>query len=477
MSFDPAMANWVDGRRAYGEGEPVGANWQLVCGAALHWGSLLYQGVEFSPSLISPIDGSRVITPISVLAAIVFSLLSQHLENHRVRVGIVAVSVASGIAYLALSFVALDPASPMFDAYCMTFALLAAVNITVPVLLWGYAFASLDKRTAGHNAIYTALAAFVLAMVIALISQRFSSANSDLNVLARCVSGIVLIKGNVYFSKSSQPLAPHPNVPRMVRFYGGRLLMGIAIGTLLAAVPGALASPWLMGIEIAVCLGLLGFLSTRGRGLVCELVPVAPIALAVLLWFPFADAGDGVCGSMGFLVIWLSWLFVSSFQLSGLKDSLGMSGAFLSVSEKAALLGGWLIGLYIGNPLVGPQPTGLLPFVAVAATLIWATASSLRTVYGRQEDDFADRANRERAEYDARVLAELRDRFDLTAREAEVALMLSRGHSRPGICSQLGISEGTVRAHSSHIYTKLDVHRRDELILAVQAIEEDIENC
>lgn len=73
------------------------------------------------------------------------------------------------------------------------------------------------------------------------------------------------------------------------------------------------------------------------------------------------------------------------------------------------------------------------------------------------------------------MLSELRERFDLTAREAEIALMLSRGHSRPGICSQLGISDGTVRAHSSHIYTKLGVHRRDELILAVQEVEKGLD--
>ena len=101
-------------------------------------------------------------------------------------------------------------------------------------------------------------------------------------------------------------------------------------------------------------------------------------------------------------------------------------------------------------------------------------ASLREDVPGPQEDEFADRANRERAEYEARVLSELRERFDLTAREAEIALMLSRGHSRPGICSQLGISDGTVRAHSSHIYTKLGVHRRDELILAVQEVEKGL---
>lgn len=52
----------------------MGASWQLVFGAALHWASLLYQGVEFSPSLGSPVDASRAITPLSACVAIALSL-------------------------------------------------------------------------------------------------------------------------------------------------------------------------------------------------------------------------------------------------------------------------------------------------------------------------------------------------------------------------------------------------------------------
>ncbi len=499
----------------------MGANWQLVCGAALHWASLLYQGVEFSPALVSPADGSMATTPLAALVAIAFSLRSHALENRRIRTATVGVCIAAGIALLGLTLFAPEADSPLIGPYFAAFHLLAAANIVIPVLLWGYAFASLDKRAAGRNAIYTALVAFALAMVIAMLSQWCGELGGCLNIVARCGSGVVLARGTIYFSESERAITHGANGPRLARFYGGRVLMGVAIGALLVTVPGHLASPWLMAAEAALCLVLLYLLGTKGRGLVQEIVPVAPLTIAVLLWFPFCGVGGGVlssmgylviwlswlfvssfqlseivpvapltiavllwfpfCGvgggvlsSMGYLVIWLSWLFVSSFQLSGLRESFGTSGAFLSASEKAALLVGWSIGLYAGGPIMTPGVAGPLSFIAVAATLIWATTSSLRTIYSRQEDDFASRANREHADHDALILAELRERFDLTAREAEIAFMLSQGHSRPGICSQLGISDGTVRAHSSHIYTKLGIHRRDELILAVQAIEKGL---
>ncbi len=452
----------------------MGANWQLVCGAALHWASLLYQGVEFSPALVSPADGSMATTPLAALVAIAFSLRSHALENRRIRTATVGVCIAAGIALLGLTLFAPEADSPLIGPYFAAFHLLAAANIVIPVLLWGYAFASLDKRAAGRNAIYTALVAFALAMVIAMLSQWCGELGGCLNIVARCGSGVVLARGTIYFSESERAITHGANGPRLARFYGGRVLMGVAIGALLVTVPGHLASPWLMAAEAALCLVLLYLLGTKGRGLVQEIVPVAPLTIAVLLWFPFCGVGGGVLSSMGYLVIWLSWLFVSSFQLSGLRESFGTSGAFLSASEKAALLVGWSIGLYAGGPIMTPGVAGPLSFIAVAATLIWATTSSLRTIYSRQEDDFASRANREHADHDALILAELRERFDLTAREAEIAFMLSQGHSRPGICSQLGISDGTVRAHSSHIYTKLGIHRRDELILAVQAIEKGL---
>ena len=39
----------------------------------------------------------------------------------------------------------------------------------------------------------------------------------------------------------------------------------------------------------------------------------------------------------------------------------------------------------------------------------------------------------------------------------------------------MGISDGTARAHSSHIYAKLGIHKRDELIAAVQELEKRLE--
>ena len=53
--------------------------------------------------------------------------------------------------------------------------------------------------------------------------------------------------------------------------------------------------------------------------------------------------------------------------------------------------------------------------------------------------------------------------FGLTAREAEVLLLLCQGRTRAYIAETLYLSENTVRGHTQHIYTKLDVHTKTEL--------------
>jgi DNA-binding CsgD family transcriptional regulator len=59
----------------------------------------------------------------------------------------------------------------------------------------------------------------------------------------------------------------------------------------------------------------------------------------------------------------------------------------------------------------------------------------------------------------------LRDRYGVTAREAEVALLLARGFPNDQIAEQLYLSPHTVRRHTANIFDKLDVKSRKALAL------------
>lgn len=73
-----------------------------------------------------------------------------------------------------------------------------------------------------------------------------------------------------------------------------------------------------------------------------------------------------------------------------------------------------------------------------------------------------------------RVLMEgclrLQERFGLSDRETEIAFLLAQGRSRPSIREKLFISKNTVATHIKHIYQKLGIHSKEELIDLVTAV-------
>lgn len=61
-------------------------------------------------------------------------------------------------------------------------------------------------------------------------------------------------------------------------------------------------------------------------------------------------------------------------------------------------------------------------------------------------------------------IAAVAEKFGLTARETEVFMLWATGHGAKSIEEKLVLSSATVRTHIRHIYEKLDVHSRAELI-------------
>jgi DNA-binding CsgD family transcriptional regulator len=65
--------------------------------------------------------------------------------------------------------------------------------------------------------------------------------------------------------------------------------------------------------------------------------------------------------------------------------------------------------------------------------------------------------------------AELHERFGLTAREAEAALLLAQGVRNRELAAALGVGEHTARRHTEHVLTKLDVTSRAAVAAAIGA--------
>jgi DNA-binding CsgD family transcriptional regulator len=65
------------------------------------------------------------------------------------------------------------------------------------------------------------------------------------------------------------------------------------------------------------------------------------------------------------------------------------------------------------------------------------------------------------------------DKACCTAREQEVLVQLSLGRTPEDIAQRLSISMNTVRSHTRGIYSKLDIHSRQELVVIVNAERND----
>ena len=65
----------------------------------------------------------------------------------------------------------------------------------------------------------------------------------------------------------------------------------------------------------------------------------------------------------------------------------------------------------------------------------------------------------------------LREQYRLSARETEVMEYIARGYTVARTAEELIVSENTIRTHGKRIYAKLDVHKKQELIDMLKAVE------
>lgn len=81
------------------------------------------------------------------------------------------------------------------------------------------------------------------------------------------------------------------------------------------------------------------------------------------------------------------------------------------------------------------------------------------------EDTSVERSAQERFEL---ACMEASDLFGLTKREREILPYLAQGYSLPYIRNELYISQSTIDTHVRHIYKKMEVHSKEELITYIR---------
>jgi DNA-binding CsgD family transcriptional regulator len=201
-----------------------------------------------------------------------------------------------------------------------------------------------------------------------------------------------------------------------------------------------------------------------------------PLLTTGLLVLPFVGASVRILVQATLPTIWMSFIILSSAQLSTFKTKLGIGDTQLSFSEKAVVKTSWTIGyalsiwavptLLAQRPEVNTYVAMALSYgLTIAATVAMARLSHSQSSSVAQEDGLvAKHAAPSPQTQLSMICDELAAQHGLTKREREVLEILAAGHSRPYIERTLVISGSTAKTHIYHIYERLGIQRKEGLL-------------
>jgi DNA-binding CsgD family transcriptional regulator/heme/copper-type cytochrome/quinol oxidase subunit 4 len=440
-----------------------------VAGSSLYWASIglrllgVHGGVY--PTSWSVVDFSLAYA--LLVACILLGFVALRLRDvaggGRVLAGANLV-----VSFSLLAAIVVAPGA--IEAHATAFYLVEMGAIGLFMMLWGMAFVSMDKRRAASNAVATALVTVLL--VLACVAARDVVPVSLDRYAFSAASAAMLLAGRVDFENERRSLPEGMRRP-LAPFVLERVAFGVPLGflTQLAVVRGSSAvSPSLL---VAACVGGAATLPMllAGRRWLYAALPALLLTAVGLASMPFLDSGVEALSGSAAMLTWVVWCTFSAVQLSEYKERLAMSELDACLIDKVVLGISLAVGCAAYGAIDAFAPSALAgrlaPVVILCVLGVLAVGTALTIallVSERQEDETRSRMSRTRR----RQLDELYDRiaqeYALSTRERQVVELLAEGHTSSYIQDELGISQGTAKAHIAHIYQKLDVHRKDDLL-------------
>lgn len=148
------------------------------------------------------------------------------------------------------------------------------------------------------------------------------------------------------------------------------------------------------------------------------------------------------------------------------STAFGLSGGFV----RAGTLVGNIIGFALGGHTASTE--GSATITTVAVVMLCVVAITLIPLV-RQEYHMLEVMSSPSLESELDKTIELiSNEFKLSGREAEILGLLARGLAAESIAKRLVISTYTVQTHVQHIYTKMGIHKRAELLdyISIQSV-------
>lgn len=250
-----------------------------------------------------------------------------------------------------------------------------------------------------------------------------------------------------------------PRLPRRLMLWMGLVYFSFNFGYgMVGETWGSYTTPAGQAIPAVLVVVGLSFLPSRFDFKTLGMLSLVFITGGIsLLYASFHGIATGVFMAAGReCCILLSYITICSIAYRGRISPAYCAAAVTAIGQIGNAIGYWLAdSLVMADAAVYSSPMLLLLFAAVVlATLL--VLSQQESLLGPQA------ASSPVEEQGAGRTPAFVSASGLSAREREIFGLLLEGMSQGEIAERLVIAPGTVRAHVSNIYKKLDVHSREE---------------
>ena len=356
--------------------------------------------------------------------------------------------------------------------YLVVIIALSASEATLWIL-WGERYACVKANfTINHIGTVFGITLFLCVLIASLLPPTITAPATALLPLA---SGALLA-----FARKDEKRAFPVLLPRSATSSGFKNMLGVGFVTLLACAACYFLSciiPWevLPTGEDSFTFGILGgalfilviagiYTLSRNRLNIFKIYPALLIAIMVgfslllsstFAYFPAFIVGIGVQSLFEVLLIMYFGILTSKGYVTP-AVAFAFSGAFVRA------------GIAVGNTwAVGYEHAPELAFAITPETCLglMCVLAVLLVPLVRQEFNIValTAAPPTKAEIDE-ICSEVAKEFSLSGREAEILVLIARGYTTNNMAEKLVISPYTVNTHVRHIYEKMQIHKRSELL-------------
>ena len=450
-------------------------------GGALFWAASL---LTRSFDSLAVGQSGRPVTATTILAIMVPAMVAMLLVSRRftdprycraLAWGALGGTLACGVCSLVAALT--GQAGPWYALLLV----LSGCSNALAILFWGVSFAVLKKEDAEKTVLFSMIAGFGLFFLLSGVMPP-----SGLLFASLAMNCLALVP---YLARRYE-MAPTRRTPTrkgpsgIEGFFAMRCLFGVGIGvaTFISVSAGARTEPrnlaWtlaMLGVLAAAFVWVLRHPASRS-----SLLRVSPVLFIGVLMAPGLGGGAEWQAFLAVApsVIWLCWTVLSSVQSSDIKWRLSWNEAELSFAEKTVVIALCLFSYLLMDNLTGAgladELAAWLPYVLVGlvyGVIVLTSYVLVKLIDTKREERVIDKALHLTDERSEAVYRAISERCGLTERERDVLELIAKGHTRPFICEELCISEGTARSHIRHMYQKCGIHSRDELFALIQDAE------